>query len=79
MNDKKRYVIIPDVGRIRLKSRKLKSIKHLDVAKVKFKDCWYIFDINTEIVLSQGTIWNEVLNDLIPKRYDKKANKKYYI
>ena len=60
MNDKKRWVTIPNKGRFRLKSRKI----DVQLAKVKVFDRWYVFDINNEQVVAQGDKWTEVINKL---------------
>jgi hypothetical protein len=66
MKDKFRFVIIPGEGRLRLKTRQIKvnGREDLNVAKVRFKDFWYIFDIDTEQVLSQAHIWGNALKQL---------------
>lgn len=64
--DKKRWVNIPTKGRTRLYSRKINinGREDLNVAKVKYGDLWYVFDINTEDVVAQGYKWFDVLKIL---------------
>lgn len=66
MKDKYRFVIIPGKGRLRLKTRKIKvnGREDLNVAKVRYNDMWYIFNLDTERILSQGVTWGRVLEQV---------------
>ncbi len=66
LKEKKRWVNIPSVGRVRLYTKKINvnGMDHLDVAKVKLHNVWFIFDIESEKVLSQGLMWTDCLDML---------------
>ena len=69
--EKKRWVNIPSVGRVRLYTKKIDvdhfcflTNKQIDVAKVKLHNVWFIFDIESEEVISQGLTWTDCLDML---------------
>ena len=70
--DKKRNIIIGGITH-RLQSRRINvkiDSKTITAGKVKFKDIWYIFDLETGKVIYQGNTWNDCLNgvkDIIDK------------
>lgn len=61
--DKKRKVII-DGKELRLMTRRItiNETPSVTAGKVKFKDVWYIFDLETGKVISQGNNWTDCLN-----------------
>ena len=61
--DKKRKVII-DGNEIRLQTRRItiNTEPPAIAGKVKFKDVWYIFDLETGKVMYQGNNWTDCLN-----------------
>jgi hypothetical protein len=61
--DKKRKVII-DGNEIRLQTRRItiNTEPPIIAGKVKFKDVWYIFDLDTGKVMYQGNNWTDCLN-----------------
>jgi hypothetical protein len=61
--DKKRKVII-DGKELRLMTRRItiNETPSVTAGKVKFKDVWYIFDLETGKVMYQSEIWTDCLN-----------------
>jgi hypothetical protein len=62
--DKKRYINIGG-DKLRLQSKRITingypNVKN--IAKVRFKDIWYIFNIETGEIIFQGETWTDVLN-----------------
>ena len=69
--DKKRNIVIDGIT-YRLQSRRItiNSNPAVTAGKVKFKDVWYIFDLETGKVIYQGNTWTDCLNgvkDIITK------------
>jgi hypothetical protein len=76
--DKKRKVII-DGNEIRLQTRRItiNTEPPIIAGKVKFKDVWYIFDLDTGRVISQADNWTDCLNwvkDVIKVNTNKNIN-----
>ena len=58
--NKKRDIIIGDKT-IKVQSKRI-TVENVQMGKVKINDIWYIFDLETGKVMSQGNNWTDCLN-----------------
>jgi hypothetical protein len=58
--NKKREIIIGDKT-IKVQSKRI-TVENIKMGKVKIGNVWYIFDLQTGKVMSQGNNWTDCLN-----------------